>query len=59
MEKISRLRTILLHNLTGGEYQYGDQEIFDALMANKSRLLRLLDVGPRNAQEQRELESGK
>lgn len=58
MESISRLRAILLTSLGSRGAQHGEQELFDELMVHQQRLLTLLDVGPRNAQEQREIESG-
>ncbi|KAJ7160759.1 nucleoporin Nup186/Nup192/Nup205 [Mycena filopes] len=56
MESIGRLRLILLNIITG---RHAEQELFDELMVHKSCLLNLFDVGARNQQEQRELESGK
>lgn len=59
METISRLRAVLLASLSPhGSQNHGEQELFDELMVHQSRLLDLLEVGPRNQQEQRELESG-
>ncbi|KAJ8507202.1 hypothetical protein ONZ45_g10419 [Pleurotus djamor] len=59
MESISRLREALVHVLNGRVVPHGEQEIFDELIVHKSRLLNLYDVGPRNPQQQKELESGK
>ncbi|KAF7373366.1 hypothetical protein MSAN_00546200 [Mycena sanguinolenta] len=62
METIGRLRVVLLNTLqvaSGRGVQHGEQELFDELMVHKSCLLNLFDVGARNPQEQRELESGK
>ncbi|EJD04791.1 uncharacterized protein FOMMEDRAFT_153883 [Fomitiporia mediterranea MF3/22] len=59
MESISSLRSILISTLTGGDSQDGEQELFDELSSNKKRLLNVFDFGPRNAEEQREIESGK
>ncbi|KAJ7620549.1 nucleoporin Nup186/Nup192/Nup205 [Mycena polygramma] len=59
MESIARLRVVLLNALSGRGVQHGEQELFDELMVHKSCLVNLFDVGPRNPQEQRELESGK
>src|SRR6202167_2892836 len=58
MESISRLRTILLTALGSRGAQHGEQELFDELMVHQQCLLKLFDVGPRNPQEQREIESG-
>lgn len=58
METISRLRAVLLTSLSSRPSQHGEQELFDELMVHKPCLLNLFDVGPRNQQEQRELESG-
>ncbi|KAJ6526561.1 nucleoporin Nup186/Nup192/Nup205 [Mycena vulgaris] len=59
METIGRLRLVLLNALTGRAIHNGEQELFDELMVHKSCLVNLFDVGARNPQEQRELESGK
>ncbi|KAF8183807.1 nucleoporin Nup186/Nup192/Nup205 [Mycena galopus ATCC 62051] len=59
METIGRLRLVLLNTIGGRGVQHGEQELFDELMVHKSCLLDLFDVGARNPQEQRELESGK
>ncbi|KAG6890211.1 hypothetical protein C0995_010222 [Termitomyces sp. Mi166 len=59
MQSISRLRELLVKVLDTGLLDHGEQELFDELMVQKPRLLRLLDVGPRNAAEQQEIESGK
>ncbi|KAF9074489.1 nucleoporin Nup186/Nup192/Nup205 [Rhodocollybia butyracea] len=59
METIYQLRSYLLAALDGHGAQNGDQELFDALMLHKSRLASVFDVGIRNAQEQKEIESGK
>jgi nuclear pore complex protein Nup205 len=58
MESISRLRSLLLNALDPRGLQKDEQELFDELMLHKSCLLSLLDVGPRSAQEQNELQSG-
>ena len=58
MESISRLRTILLTSLGSRGAQHGEQGLFDELMVHQPCLLKLFDVGPRNPQEQREIESG-
>ncbi|GLB44615.1 putative nuclear pore complex scaffold, nucleoporins 186/192/205 [Lyophyllum shimeji] len=59
MESLSRLREILVRVLDSGVVPHGEHELFDELMVRQSRLLRLLDVGPRNPQEQKEIESGR
>ncbi|KAJ6619045.1 nucleoporin Nup186/Nup192/Nup205 [Mycena sp. CBHHK59/15] len=59
MESIVRLRVVLLNAISGRGIHHGEQELFDELMVHKSTLLNLFDVGARNPQEQRELESGK
>ena len=58
MNSIHRLRESLYRALSSPESHDDELELFDELMIQKPRLLKLLDVGPRNAQEQRELESG-
>jgi len=58
MESISRLRAVLLDSFGPRGSQRGGQELFDELMVHKTRLLSLFDVGPRNAQEQSEIQSG-
>lgn len=57
MNSIQRLRESLYRTLSSDSND-AEPELFDELMVQKPRLLKLLDVGPRNAQEQRELESG-
>ncbi|KAJ6542676.1 nucleoporin Nup186/Nup192/Nup205 [Mycena capillaripes] len=59
METIGRLRLVLLNAISSRGVQHGEQELFNELMVHKSCLLNLFDVGARNPQEQRELESGK
>lgn len=58
MESISSLRTTLLAALSDVDGQEGVQELFDELAANKPRLLNVFQFGPRNPQEQREVETG-
>lgn len=58
MESISRLRTIILTSLGSRGAHHGEQELFDELLVHQERLLKLFDVGLRNSQEQREVESG-
>lgn len=57
MNAIHRLRDVLSRTLSSPEIS-NDQELFDQLMVQKTQLLKLFEVGPRNPQEQRELESG-
>ncbi|KAH9477078.1 Nuclear pore complex protein Nup205 [Psilocybe cubensis] len=59
METIHRLRETLFKALSPHETFQDEQELFDELMVQKPRLNKLFDVGPRNAQEQRDIESGK
>jgi len=59
MNSIHRLREILSRALTSREICRNEQDLFDELIVQKSRLLKLFEVGPRNSQEQREIETGK
>jgi len=59
MNTIHRLREVLSRALTSPEICRNEQDLFDELMVQKSRLLKLFEVGPRNSQEQREIETGK
>ncbi|PBK92623.1 hypothetical protein ARMGADRAFT_1165701 [Armillaria gallica] len=59
MESISRLRQALFDTFSGKQVANGGQALLDELMVAKPRLLKLFDVGARNQQEQREIESGK
>ncbi|RDX43688.1 hypothetical protein OH76DRAFT_1188692 [Lentinus brumalis] len=59
MSSVSRLRAILSSAFSSRGLSNGEQEFFEELMAHKPQLVSLYDVGPRNPQEQRELESGK
>jgi nuclear pore complex protein Nup205 len=59
MDTIHRLRTALAAFESGaGAADYDNRQLFNELIAHKSRLIQLFDVGARNAQEQREIESG-
>ena len=60
MDTIFRLREALLRalNTPSDDSHHADQELFEELMLHKSRLLKLLDVGQRNPQEQKEVASG-
>ena len=59
MESISRLRAVILASLGGRGLHNGEQELFEELMAHRTRLLNVFDVGARNPQQQRDIESGK
>ncbi|KAI0324921.1 hypothetical protein GY45DRAFT_1331027 [Cubamyces sp. BRFM 1775] len=59
MASVSRLRAILQSAFGPRGLPNGEQELFEQLMAHRPQLVDLYDVGPRNPQEQRELESGK
>ncbi|KAK0478734.1 nucleoporin Nup186/Nup192/Nup205 [Armillaria novae-zelandiae] len=59
MESISRLRQALFDTFSGKHVANGGQALLDELMVAKPRLLKLFDVGARNQQEQKEIESGK
>ena len=58
MASAATLRTLLLSVFSPRGLQNGEQEFFEELMAHKPQLVILYDVGARNSQEQRELESG-
>ena len=58
MASASRLRAILSFAFSSNGLPNGEQEFFEELMAHRPQLVNLYDVGPRNPQEQRELESG-
>jgi len=57
METTSRLRSILV-GILNSRIHHAEQEIFDELVVHKARLLNVFDVGSRDPQQQRELESG-
>ncbi|KAM5532668.1 hypothetical protein V8D89_013637 [Ganoderma adspersum] len=59
MSSVSRLRAVLSSAFSSRGLPNGEQEFFEELMAHRPQLVNLYDVGPRNPQEQRELESGK
>ncbi|CDO70405.1 hypothetical protein BN946_scf184999.g46 [Trametes cinnabarina] len=59
MASVSRLRAILQSAFSSRGLPNGEQEFFEVLISHKPQLVNLYDVGPRNPQEQRELESGK
>lgn len=56
MASISRLRHALYNALFN--VQFDEQELFDELLVQKSRLLNLLNVGQRSADEQKEIATG-
>ena len=58
LSTIHRLRDVLSRVLASPDDSINDQELFDELMVQKVRLLKVFDVGPRNSQEQKEIESG-
>ena len=58
MASVSRLREVLSAAFSLRGLPNGEQEFFEELMAHRPQLVNLYDVGPRNPQEQRELESG-
>ncbi|KZT24940.1 hypothetical protein NEOLEDRAFT_1178711 [Neolentinus lepideus HHB14362 ss-1] len=59
MDSLAHLRAALVSTLTPNGPRHGEQELFDELNESRQQLTRVFDVGPRNAQEQRELSSGK
>ncbi|KAF9477995.1 hypothetical protein BDN70DRAFT_880524 [Pholiota conissans] len=59
MNTIHHLKESIVRALTASESPDEEQALFDQLMVQKPHLLKLFDVGPRNPQEQREIESGK
>lgn len=58
MESILALRNVLLAALSSSGADDFEQELFDELTVNKSRLLHVFNFGPRSAQELKEVESG-
>ncbi len=58
MSSVSRLQAVLSSAFSSRGLPNGEQEFFEELMAHRPQLANLYDVGPRNPQEQRELESG-
>ncbi|KIK56168.1 hypothetical protein GYMLUDRAFT_87421 [Collybiopsis luxurians FD-317 M1] len=59
MDTISHLRTALSSALDDRGSQNAGQELFSMLIFHKSRLANVFDVGNRNPQELKEIESGK
>lgn len=58
MEDITSLRSTIVSALASGGGDDVEQDLFDELTVNKTRLLKVFDFGPRNPQEQQEIESG-
>jgi nuclear pore complex protein Nup205 len=58
MDTINRLREALLRVLSTPDLHNDGPDLFDQLMIQKPQLQKLLDVGPSNAQERLEVESG-
>ena len=58
MASVSRLREVLSAAFSLRGLPNGELGFFEVLMAHRPQLVNLYDVGPRNPQEQRELESG-
>lgn len=58
MESVARLRSVIVEALGSQGQQTIQQELFDELMIHRPRLLKVFDVGSRDAQQQREIESG-
>lgn len=58
MDSISSLRSTLISSLDSTEALGAEQDLFDELTVNRPRLLKVLDFGPRNPQEQRDVDSG-
>ncbi|KAJ3544602.1 hypothetical protein NM688_g5723 [Phlebia brevispora] len=59
MASVAHLRAVILSALNSPDSHDGSQQFFEELMSNKLNLINLFNVGPRNPQEQRELESGR
>lgn len=57
MEQISALRGLLLDVLSNG-VDDGEQDLFEELTFCRPQLLKVFNVGPRSAEEQREVDSG-
>ena len=58
MEQIPRLKSLLLSIANGATAPNLEQDVFNALNASKEQLIRIFDVGARNATEKKELEAG-
>lgn len=58
MDSIASLRTTLINVLSQRASPQAEQELFEELIALKSTLVRIFNVGPRRPQEQRDVESG-
>ncbi|PFH47615.1 hypothetical protein AMATHDRAFT_67405 [Amanita thiersii Skay4041] len=59
MDSIHRLRDVLYKVLSGHESRHVEQELFDELMVQKPRLMKVLDVGQKSLEERREVELGR
>ncbi|KAF9048038.1 hypothetical protein BDZ89DRAFT_1058002 [Hymenopellis radicata] len=59
MESFSSLRHDLLDLLNGRPLTQGEQALFEQLMLHKTRLWKIFDIPPRNANELKEVQSGK
>ncbi|KAF9815688.1 hypothetical protein IEO21_04405 [Rhodonia placenta] len=59
MASVSQLRSGLLSAFSSRGLQNGEQQLFQELRAHRALLMNIYDVGPRNQQEERELQSGK
>lgn len=59
MDCVHRLRDLLLKVLSANVTLELEQELFEELLIQKPCLLNVLDVGQRNPEERREVESGK
>ncbi|KAL1731452.1 nucleoporin Nup186/Nup192/Nup205 [Schizophyllum commune] len=59
MEQIPRLKSLLLSVANGATAPNLEQDVFNALNASKEQLIRIFDVGARNAAEKKELEAGR
>lgn len=58
MASVSQLRSGLLSAFSSRGLQNGEQQLFQELRAHRALLMNIYDVGPRNQQEERELQSG-
>ncbi|KAI0075076.1 hypothetical protein K474DRAFT_1600404 [Panus rudis PR-1116 ss-1] len=59
MTSLADLKTTLYSALSSGGDVAAEQELYEDLMAHKPTLVNVFNVGPRNPQEQKEIESGK
>lgn len=58
MTSLADLKTTLYSALSSGGDVAAEQELYEDLMAHKPTLVNVFNVGPRNPQEQKEIESG-